>query len=78
MNYFQHCREVTIELSNTKLLPASQLESHWNYNYRSFLNYIEQANYGITGTVTDSLTGEPLKAKVFIQNHDNVVIIVIN
>jgi PKD repeat protein len=70
MNYFQHCREVTIELSSTKLLPASQLESHWNYNYRSFLNYIEQASYGITGTVTDSLTGEPLKAKVFIQNHD--------
>jgi len=44
--------------------------SHWEYNYRSLLNYIEQAQYGIRGMVTDSLTGEPIRAKVFIQNHD--------
>ncbi|MEI7980923.1 MAG: M14 family zinc carboxypeptidase [Bacteroidota bacterium] len=70
MNYFRHCREVTIELSNTKLLPASQLIAHWNYNYRSLLNYIDQSRYGINGVVTDSLTGNPLQAKVFIAGHD--------
>jgi len=70
MNYYQHCREATIELSSTKLLPANQLVSHWEYNYRSLLNYIEQAQYGIRGMVTDSLTGEPIRAKVFVQNHD--------
>ncbi len=70
MNYFQQCRESTIEISATKLLPANQLVNHWNYNYRSFLNYIEQSTYGVRGIVSDSVTGEPIKAQVFISGHD--------
>lgn len=70
MNYFHYCREVTMELSDTKLLPPSQLPSHWNWNYRSLLNYIEQSLYGIRGIVTSQATGQPLRAKVFIQGHD--------
>ena len=70
MNYYQHCREVTIELSDVKLLPANQLPYYWNYNYRSMLNYIEQAGYGLHGLVTDSLNGEPLYAKVYISGFD--------
>ena len=70
MNFYTHCRESTIEISTTKLLPASQLLSHWNYNYRSLLNYIEQAGYGLHGLVTDSVSGEPLYAKVFISGFD--------
>ena len=64
MIYYKRGRESTIELSDVKLLPPAQLPALWDYNYRSLLNYIEQAMYGITGTVTDSLTGLPLKAKV--------------
>jgi len=70
MNYFHQCREVTLELSNTKLLPPSQLNNHWNWNYRSLLNYIEQSTYGINGIVTDKDTGEPLRAMVTITGHD--------
>lgn len=70
MNYFQHCREATIELSGVKLLPASQLITHWNYNYRSLLNYIEEAGYGLHGLVTDSVSGEPLYAKILIPDFD--------
>ena len=70
MNYFQYCRESTIELSGVKLLPASQLPAHWEYNYRSFLNYMEQSLYGVCGVVTDSVSGEPIKAKIFIDAHD--------
>lgn len=70
MTYFQHGREVTLEISDDFILPASQLLNYWNYNYRSFLNYIEQANYGINGQVTDTLTGQPLKVKVNILLHD--------
>jgi len=70
MNYFHNCRESIIEISAMKLLPASQLENHWNYNYRSFLNHIEQSNYGLNGLVTDSLSGEPLYARVYISGHD--------
>ncbi|MBK7171897.1 MAG: T9SS type A sorting domain-containing protein [Bacteroidales bacterium] len=70
MNFFRNCREVTMEISNTKLLPANQLINHWNYNYRSLLNYIEQCNYGLHGVVSDSITGAPLNARVFISGHD--------
>ncbi len=70
MNYFARCREITIEISNTKLLPESQLLTIWEYNYRSLLQYIEQVLYGIRGSVTDSLTGEAIRAKVFVENHD--------
>lgn len=70
MNYFHHCREFTLEISNSKLPSASQLPVFWNANYRSLLNYLDQARYGIHGVVSDSLTGHPLKARVFIQGHD--------
>lgn len=70
MNYFKHCREVTIEISDTKLLPTSLLEAHWNYNYRSLLNFLNESLYGLHGIVTDSVTGEPLSAKIYIANFD--------
>jgi hypothetical protein len=43
MNYFRDCLEVTVEISNIKLIPASQLPDYWEYNYRSFLNFMGQA-----------------------------------
>jgi len=43
MNYFRDCLEVTVEISNIKLVPASQLPDYWEYNYRSFLNFMGQA-----------------------------------
>ncbi|NCA84598.1 MAG: PKD domain-containing protein [Clostridia bacterium] len=70
MNYFQQCREVTMELSGTKLLSPAQLPAHWNYNYRSLLNYIRQATYGVNGLVTDLETGDPLDAMISIEGHD--------
>jgi len=70
MNYFHHCREVTMELSNIKKLPSSQLEDHWDWNYRSLLNYMEQCTYGVSGVVSDLYTGDALAAKVYIDGHD--------
>lgn len=70
MNYFHNCREVTMELSDTKLLPPAQLPDHWEWNYRSLINYMEQSLFGVNGTVTDLDTGEPLGAKVYIDGHD--------
>ncbi|MBS3767281.1 MAG: carboxypeptidase regulatory-like domain-containing protein [Candidatus Cloacimonetes bacterium] len=69
MNWFQACREVTLEISDTKLLPASQLDAHWNYNKRSFINYIKNVLFGIRGVVTDT-SGAPLYAKITIPAHD--------
>ena len=70
MNYFHHCREATIELSYDKTPVASMLSSYWDYNYHSFLNYIQQCVYGIRGNVQDSITHAPLKALITIDNHD--------
>ncbi|MBD3332876.1 hypothetical protein GF356_08495 [candidate division GN15 bacterium] len=70
MNYWQGCREATLEISNTKLLPASQLPSYWDWNKRSMLTWLEHAMYGIKGIVTDSSTGLPLFATVTVLNHD--------
>jgi hypothetical protein len=70
MNYWHHCREVTIEISNTKLLPASQLVAHWDYNWRSLILFMKQARYGIHGIITNQVTGNPIAAKVFINGHD--------
>ncbi len=70
MNYFQQAREFTLEISNTKLLPAFQLPAHWEYNYRSFLNYMEQALYGVRGTIIDDSSGDPIKAEIFILDHE--------
>lgn len=72
MNYFMHDREFTLELSEVKMPDTSMLPDYWQYNYRSFLEYMQQALYGIRGQVTDSATGGPLKADVFIDNHDSV------
>lgn len=70
MNYFHNCREFTLEISDIKLLPENQLNSYWNYTNRSFINYIKQCYYGVRGLVTDSITGEPLLAKVEVLDHD--------
>ncbi|MFH0865263.1 MAG: M14 family zinc carboxypeptidase, partial [Bacteroidota bacterium] len=70
MNYWQYCREVTIELSVTKLLSSDELPNYWNYNYRSLLKYMEESLKGVRGIITDSISGLPVRAKVFISGHD--------
>lgn len=68
-NYYRWGREVTIEISNTKLPSASSLPSYWEYNKRSFLNYMETVLKGVNGIITDTV-GHPVKAKITVLNHD--------
>lgn len=70
MNYYKHCREVTIEISDIKILPTSDITNNWNYNYKSYLNYMEECLHGIRGIVVDACTNQPIKTKVFITGHD--------
>ncbi|RLD90789.1 MAG: hypothetical protein DRJ09_03100 [Bacteroidetes bacterium] len=70
MNYFKYCREFTLELSFDKTPPASQLPDFWAYDYRSFLNYMKESTYGVRGVITNSQTGNPVQAKVYIAGHD--------
>lgn len=71
MNYFYHCKEITIEISDVKLLASSQLLAHWDYNWRSLILLLKQARYGIHGVVTSQATGLPVEARVYINGHDN-------
>ncbi len=71
MNYYAQCREVTIECSFSHTPNPSLMPMYWTYNHESMLSYMEQSLYGIHGTVTDSITGEPLEAAVFIEGHDH-------
>lgn len=70
VNYYLHSREVTIELSNTNIPDGADLPAYWEYNYRSFVNYMEQCLYGINGIVIDSISGKPLPAKIKVLTHD--------
>lgn len=70
MNYYQQCREITIECSTTKCPSASQLPTFWEYNYNSIFAYMNQVLYGIHGTVKDAATQQPLEATIEILNHD--------
>jgi hypothetical protein len=63
-------REVTIEIDGVKQTPAAQLELLWQYNWRSFLEYIENALYGIHGLVRDIHNTGTVHTRVFISGHD--------
>ena len=75
-DFFQKGREVTLELYNDKLLSSEFLEEFWGKNHRSLLNYISQCTYGIRGHVTERLTGNPVRARVYIPGHDSLYSVV--
>lgn len=70
MNYYAGLRELTLELSFVKLLPADSLENHWQYNVRSLLNYMKQSAYGLHGQVADRSAGRSLQAVIEIPGYD--------
>ena len=70
MNYYKHCREFTLELSDAKLLSSDELPAHWDYNRQAMLDYMQECLYGIVGKVTDVNTGDPIVAKIEVDNHD--------
>ena len=69
MNYYHHCRELTLEISGPKLPASEQLPNYWNYNFEAMLNYIKTAALGFYGTVSNT-SGYPLDAKIEILSHD--------
>ena len=71
VNYYLEGRELTLELSNVKLLNSRYLEEFWNKNSRSLLNYMSQCLYGIRGLVTDLDNGDPVHARIHIPGHDS-------
>jgi len=58
----------SVEISLSKQPPSSQIGSYYLKNKPSMLNMVEYAGYGIEGIVTDSISGEPIPATLFIDN----------
>jgi PKD repeat protein len=72
MNYYHHCREITIEVSANKALSSQYLNNYWNYNRQAMLDFTEQILYGFRGIITDDCSGEAIAdVKVEIVGHDN-------
>ncbi len=70
MTFFHGGREVTIELSDAKLLPADELDDLWLWNRRALLDFIAHAQEGIRGVVTDP-NGTPLDATIEVVGVDS-------
>jgi len=69
MTYWHGCREVTIEVSTTKMPASSQLPTYWNANRRALHGWLRQALEGVRGIVTSS-AGGPLDATVEVVGRD--------
>jgi hypothetical protein len=59
----------TMEISYSKHPPASQIMQYYNWNYPSMIAMIEYAGYGLEGTVTDAVTGNPVAAVIFVNDY---------
>jgi|WetSurMetagenome_2_1015567.scaffolds.fasta_scaffold39439_2 PKD repeat protein len=58
----------SIEVSALKQPPPSQIEMLYSFNAPAMTEVIKRAAWGIRGTITDSLTGEPVRATIFVNN----------
>lgn len=72
MNFYHQCKEITIELSNVKTIPAHLLDDHWDYNREALIEYLIQGTYGFQGTVKDITSNSPIEATITIVGHDAV------
>jgi len=70
MTFITGGREITAEISSTKLIPQAQLPTYYGYNVRSLINYMKECLYGVRGIVTDSVTNLPVKAKIRVVNFE--------
>ncbi|MDO9575743.1 MAG: M14 family zinc carboxypeptidase, partial [bacterium] len=58
------CIDLTIELDDDKWPDTTRLPQLWEENKDAMIYLIEKTHTGISGVVTDSLTGKPLSAEV--------------
>ncbi|MCD4792805.1 MAG: T9SS type A sorting domain-containing protein [Bacteroidales bacterium] len=59
----------SMEISYDKQPPASQVQYYYNINKPSMLAMIEYSGYGLEGTLTDAITGEPVQGIIFVNDY---------
>lgn len=72
MNYYHGTREATVEITTAKRFPPQRFSELWQSVSGALLNYLNEARLGVHGTVTDRLTGRPVRAHVTIPGHDGM------
>jgi hypothetical protein len=71
MNFYHQCRETTIELSDTKILPESSLIDYWYYTRDALLDYLTQGTFGFRGIVKDASTYNIIEGAIItVIGHD--------
>ena len=60
--------ELTAEVSNVKWPPASTLDTYWSQNQESILSFIEYAQTGAKGLITNDL-GLPISASIRVSGN---------
>ncbi len=69
MNFAQHCKEVTLEVSNTKLPESSEMPTFYQYLLSPMFWYITETTNGIQGLVLDD-QAHPLHRRIILDGHD--------
>ncbi len=59
----------SMEISNLKEPPASQIPTYYNYNVPAITEMINRVGWGVEGIITDNITGSPVKAAVFVGSY---------
>jgi hypothetical protein len=59
----------SMEISMSKQPPPSQIMLYYNYNYPAMISMIEHGGYGLSGFVTDAVTGAPVDAFIKVNNY---------
>ena len=59
----------SIEISTDKQPPSSQIMTYYNDNKPAMIELINRCGWGVTGLVTDSVTGYPVSATVWVSNY---------
>ncbi len=70
-NFFNHNKEITIEISAQKTPSPANLPFYWDRNRKALLDFVKQANFGLQGKVTDA-SGNPISAKVYVGLQDKM------
>jgi hypothetical protein len=60
---------LTMEISNNKQPPQSQILHYFDINVPSMLAMIEYSGYGLEGIITDAVSGEPVVAAIFVDEY---------
>ena len=66
-----NCIDLTAEIGYNKWPPANQLDTFWSQNQESMLDWIEFAQLGLHGMVTDT-NGNPLDASITIAGNSMI------